>query len=78
MFMSKEQLAILNKFRDLTALSLDLNMKLLAGQILHKDAKKVLEYIAFEQIDLEKRLKEIDNERKKTTENTNQISMDVK
>ena len=74
-FISQEELNMLNRFRNLTVESLDLIMKLLAGQILHKDAEKITEKIAFEEIDLEKRLKELEDERKSSKENDCQIKL---
>lgn len=77
MFMSKEQLAILNRFRELTAMSLDLNMKMLADQISNSDAKEIIEKIANEEIDLEERLKKIIDSRNAPKENGNQINFDI-
>ena len=77
MFMSGEQLQLLNRTRELLADSIDLNLKLLAGQILKRDAEEKLKAIAYEEIDIEKRLKEIEDGRKEPKENPNQINFDV-
>lgn len=77
MFMSKEEIAILNRFRELTALLLDLNMNLLANQITDQEAKIILEKIAFEEIDLEKRLKEIEDNRKMSKEHDGHINLNI-
>ena len=77
MFMSGEQLRLLNRTRELLADSIDLNLKLLAGQISKRDAEEKLKAIAYEEIDIEKRLKEIEDGRKEPKENPNQINFDV-
>lgn len=74
---TKEERILFERLRELFAASLDLNMKLMAGQILKKDAEEKFIKIAYEQIDIEKRLKAIDDEKKKAEIDSAQIHINI-
>ena len=74
---TKEERILFERLRELFASSLDLNMKLMAGQILKKDAEEKFIKIAYEQIDIEKRLKAIDDEKKKAEIDSAQIHINI-